>query len=71
LQESACTTPRRHGATVNARNLDVTPRELMAAIGHSSHVAALRYQHSTAERSQAIADYPDRIISAAEIAPGG
>ena len=49
---------RHHAATVIARNPDVTLRELMATIGHSSHVAALRYQHSTAERSRAIADYP-------------
>jgi hypothetical protein len=41
----------------------------MATIGHSSHVAALGYQHSTAERSRAIADYVDGVISAARIAP--
>ena len=32
---------RHHAATVIARNPDVTLRELMATIGHSSHVAAL------------------------------
>ena len=42
----------RHAATVIARNPNVTLRELMATIGHSSHVAALRYQHATAERSK-------------------
>jgi integrase len=61
---------RHHAATVIARNPDVTLRELMATIGHSSHVAALRYQHSTAERSRAIADYLDGVISDARIAPG-
>jgi integrase len=47
---------RHHAATVIARNPNVTLRELMATIGHSSYVAALRYQHATAERNQAIAD---------------
>jgi hypothetical protein len=41
-------------------------RELMATIGHSSHVAALRYLHATAERSREIADYLDGVISAAK-----
>ena len=30
----------------------------MATIGHFSPVAALRYQHATAERGKAIAGYP-------------
>ncbi len=55
---------RHHAATVIARNPNVTLRELMATIGHSSHVAALRYQHATAERSKEIADYLDGVISA-------
>ena len=57
---------RHHAATVIARNPNVTLRELMATIGHSSHVAALRYQHATAERSREIADYLDGVISAAK-----
>ena len=57
---------RHHAATVIARNPNVTLRELMATIGHSSHVAALRYQHATAERSKEIADYLDGVISAAQ-----
>jgi len=56
---------RHHAATVIARNPNVTLRELMATIGHSSHVAALRYQHATAERSKEIADYLDGVICAA------
>ena len=56
---------RHHAATVIARNPNVTLRELMATIGHSSHVAALRYQHATAERSKEIADYLDGVITAA------
>ncbi len=57
---------RHQAATVIARNPNVTLRELMATIGHSSHVAALRYQHSTAERSKAIANYLDDVITAAQ-----
>lgn len=57
---------RHHAATVIARNLDVTLKELMATIGHSSPVAALRYQHATAERGQAIASYLDDVIAAAK-----
>ena len=40
----------------------------MATIGHSSHVAALRYQHATVERSRAIAEYLDGVIDAAATA---
>jgi len=56
---------RHHAATVIARNPDVTLRELMATIGHSSPVAALRYQHATAERGQALANYLDDVIAKA------
>lgn len=56
---------RHHAATVIARNPNVTLRELMATIGHSSPVAALRYQHATAERGQAIARYLDDVVEAA------
>ena len=58
---------RHHAATVIARNPNVTLRKLMATIGHSSHVAALRYQHATAERSKEIAECLDGIISAARV----
>ena len=51
-----------------ARNPNVTLRELMTAIGHSSPVAALRYQHATAERSKAIATYLDDVIESARSA---
>jgi hypothetical protein len=57
---------RHHAAMEIARNPSVTLWELMATIGHSSHVAALRYQHATAERSREIADYLDDVISAAQ-----
>jgi len=61
---------RHHAATVIARNPNVTLRELMATIGHSSPVAALRYQHATAERSKAIAGYLDDVIKSAQSARG-
>jgi integrase len=60
---------RHHAATVIARNPNVTLRELMATIGHSSPVAALRYQHATAERSKAIAGYLDDVIRSARSSP--
>jgi integrase len=41
---------RHYAATVIARNPNVTLRELTATIGHSSHVAALRYHHAIAEQ---------------------
>jgi hypothetical protein len=52
---------------VIARNPNVALRELMATIGHSSPVAALRYQYATAERSKEIADYLDGGITAATV----
>jgi integrase len=60
---------RHHAATVIARNPDVTLKELMTTIGHSSPVAALRYQHATAERGQAIASYLDDVVAAAKRPP--
>jgi hypothetical protein len=36
----------------------------MATIGHSSHVAALRCQQATTERSRAIAEYLHGVIHA-------
>ncbi|HUZ21711.1 MAG TPA: site-specific integrase [Acidimicrobiales bacterium] len=60
---------RHHAATLVARNRDVTLKELMAHIGHATPVAALRYQHATAEREQAIATYLDDVIAAARRSP--
>jgi integrase len=57
---------RHHAATVIGRNPNVTLRGLMAAIGHSSPVAALRYQHASAERSKEIAGYLDDMIRSAQ-----
>ncbi len=50
---------------VIARNPNVTLPELMATIGHSSQVVALRSQDATAERSKTIADYLDDAVSIA------
>jgi hypothetical protein len=47
----------------------VTLRALTATIGHSSYVVALRYQHATAERNKAVADYLDDVIDSARRAP--
>jgi hypothetical protein len=47
----------------------VTLKELMTALGHASPVAALRYQHATAERGREIADYMDLVITSASDSP--
>jgi hypothetical protein len=39
-------------------------KELMHRLGHASPRAALRYQHATAKRDEAIADGIDRLINA-------
>jgi integrase len=57
---------RHHAATTMARMPGVTTKELMARIGHSSPRAALIYQHATAERDRAVADYLDAQIAAVE-----
>lgn len=41
-------------------------KELMHRLGHASPRAALRYQHATAKRDEAIADGIDRILDAAQ-----
>jgi integrase len=45
---------RHTGATLAAAT-GASTRELMARLGHASADAALRYQHATADRDQAIA----------------
>jgi integrase len=59
---------RHAAATMIARMPGVTTKELMSRIGHSSPRAALIYQHATAERDQAIADYLDEQVAAAKAA---
>ncbi|HVT76991.1 MAG TPA: tyrosine-type recombinase/integrase [Acidimicrobiales bacterium] len=56
---------RHHAATMTARTPGVTTKELMARIGHSTHQAALRYQHAAAERDEAVDDYLGGLIQKA------
>lgn len=61
---------RHLAATIIARNPNVTLKEPMATLGHSSPAAALRYQHASAERGREIASYLDDVIAGAERSPG-
>ena len=45
----------RHTGSTLASAVGASTKELMARLGHASADAALRYQHATAERDQAIA----------------
>ena len=56
LRHTAATLATVHGATV---------REVQARLGHSTPAAALRYQHSTAERDRLVAERLNTVISAA------
>jgi integrase len=60
---------RHHAATMFARKPDLTLKELMATIGHSSPRAALIYQHATEERGRELADFMDDQIAAAKASP--
>jgi integrase len=55
---------RHTGATLAAMT-GASTRELMARLGHSSPAAALRYQHATRERDEAIAQALSRLAAAA------
>ena len=46
----------RHTGAVLAAQSGATLAELMARLGHSTHKAALRYQHSAQGRDRIIAD---------------
>jgi integrase len=46
----------RHSGNTWAAATGASTAELMARMGHSSPAAAIRYQHATADRDQAIAD---------------
>jgi len=56
---------RHHAATVSARDPNVTLKELMVMMGHSSPRAALIYQHATAERDRSHADYLEGVMAEA------
>jgi len=52
----------RHLAGTLAASTGAGTKELMYRLGHASHQAALRYQHATRQRDQAIADAIDELI---------
>jgi integrase len=56
----------RHVAGTMAAATGASTKELMHRLGHASPRAALRYQHATAERDEAIADGIDRLLEAAK-----
>ncbi|HUP68861.1 MAG TPA: hypothetical protein VM142_03490 [Acidimicrobiales bacterium] len=58
----------RHVAAAMATSstTGATTKELMHRLGHASAAAALRYQHATAQRDEAIADGIDRLLEAAK-----
>jgi integrase len=55
----------RHVAGTIAASTGASTKELMHRLGHASPRAALRYQHATAARDEAIADGIDRLMEAA------
>ncbi|HEY5273482.1 MAG TPA: tyrosine-type recombinase/integrase [Acidimicrobiales bacterium] len=57
---------RGSGATWAATS-GATLRELMARLGHSTAVMAIRYQHATEERDQEIANCLDALMRAAAV----
>lgn len=61
---------RRVAGAIAAATVAST-KELTHRLGHASPRAALRYQHATAKRDEAIADGIDRILDAAQHEAGG
>lgn len=59
----------RHVAATLAATTGATTKELMHRLGHASPAAALRYQHATAKRDEAIADGIDRLLATADLRP--
>jgi len=55
----------RHVAGTMAASTGASTKELMHRLGHASPRAALRYQHATAKRDEAIADGIDRLLEEA------
>lgn len=60
---------RHVAATMAATTTEATMKELMHRLGHASPAAALRYQHATAKRDEAIADGIDRLLATADLRP--
>lgn len=59
----------RHAGNTWAAATGASTKELMARMGHSNAAAALRYQHATADRDQAIALALSELARPAEIVP--
>ena len=59
---------RGSGATW-AAHAGATLREVMERLGHSTPAVALRYQHATAQRDQAIAERLGTLMRAAAAEP--
>lgn len=59
----------RHAGNTWAAATGASTRELMARMGHASPVAALGYQHATADRDRAIADALSGLIPPARVVP--
>lgn len=59
----------RHTANTLTAAAGASTAELMARMGHSSHQAALRYQHATRDRDAALAELVDGFVSAARVDP--
>ena len=55
----------RHVAGTLAASTGAGTKELMHRLGHASPAAALRYQHATSERDEAIAAAMDGVIASA------
>lgn len=60
----------RHVAGTLAAATGASTKELMHRLGHASPRAALRYQHATEQRDEAIADGIDRLVATAHDEPG-
>ncbi|WP_141337017.1 tyrosine-type recombinase/integrase [Ornithinimicrobium kibberense] len=54
----------RHTGAVFAAQAGATLAELMARLGHSTHKAALRYQHAAADRDARIAEALSAMVEA-------
>jgi integrase len=60
---------RHFSGTTTARMPGITTKEVMSRMGHASPRAALIYQHATAERDRAVADFLGAVIAEAKRAP--
>lgn len=59
----------RNAGNIWAAATGASTKELMARMGHANAAAALRYQHATADRDQAIARALSDLVTPAEVVP--